>query len=72
MTGFLTLLEILKASGWMDPLVKKLSFTKKRNYEKTEAKRVEEKGYHPAYYIKLPPRRPRRTKEGAPAEPDSS
>ncbi|MEX2728105.1 MAG: Coenzyme F420 hydrogenase/dehydrogenase, beta subunit C-terminal domain [Candidatus Sigynarchaeum springense] len=53
------------------PLVKKLSFTKKRNYEKTEAKRVEEKGYHPAYYMRLPPPPPPKKKEGAPAESDT-
>ncbi len=54
------------------PLVKKLSFAKKRSYEKTEAKRVEEKGYYPAYFLKLPPPPPPKKKEGAPAEPESS
>jgi coenzyme F420 hydrogenase subunit beta len=54
------------------PLVKKLSFAKKRSYEKTEAKRVEEKGYYPSYYMKLPPPPPPKKKEGGPAEPDSS
>lgn len=52
-------------------LVKKLSFAKKRGYEKTEAKRVEEKGYHPAYFMKLPPPPPKK-KEAGPAEQDSS
>jgi coenzyme F420 hydrogenase subunit beta len=53
-------------------LVKKLSFAKKRSYEKTEAKRVEEKGYYPAYFMKLPPPPPPKKKEGTPAEQDSS
>nr|MDO8088418.1 Coenzyme F420 hydrogenase/dehydrogenase, beta subunit C-terminal domain [Candidatus Sigynarchaeum springense] len=51
-------------------LVKKLSFTKKRNYEKIEMKRVEEKGYHPSYFMKLPPPPAPKKKEGTPAELD--
>ncbi|MBN2154138.1 MAG: Coenzyme F420 hydrogenase/dehydrogenase, beta subunit C-terminal domain [Candidatus Lokiarchaeota archaeon] len=54
------------------PLVKKLSFAKKRSYEKTEAKRVEEKGYHPAYFLKLPPPPPPKKKEGAPVQADGT
>jgi coenzyme F420 hydrogenase subunit beta len=53
-------------------LVKKLSFAKKRSYEKTEAKRIEEKGYYPAYFMKLPPPPPLKKKEGGITEKDAT
>lgn len=53
-------------------LLKKLSFGKKRNYEKEENKRDGEKSLHPWYFMKLPPPPPPKKKEGATAEPESS
>ncbi len=46
------------------PLLKKLSFAKKRNYEKEEAKRDQEKAFHPAYFMKLPPPPPKKEAGG--------